>query len=69
MMVGERVETPDGTGLVVDVEHYSRIGGGIDRWGVRLDVKRYDYDVAYYWPNELRPAPAPGGQHPEERGP
>jgi hypothetical protein len=54
MRVGDRVTTPDGQGVITATEFYSRLGGGIFRYGVRLDIQRYFYPVAYYWHEELR---------------
>ncbi len=53
-----RVNTPDGPGTVTDIEHYNRLDGGTNRYGVTLDVARFFYPVAYYWPKELSPARA-----------
>lgn len=49
----QRVNTPDGPGTITDVEHYNRLEGGTNRYGVTLDTARFFYPVAYYWPKEL----------------
>lgn len=54
MKLGDRVTTEHGDGTVVDIEHYSRIDGGINRYGVQLDSSPFFYAVAYYWPKEIR---------------
>jgi hypothetical protein len=54
MKIGSAVETKDGKGKIVDIEFYNRLNGGINRYGVELDVKKYDYPVAYYWPGEIK---------------
>ena len=54
MKIGDRVDTEHGPGEIVDVEHYSRINGGINRYGVKLDSSPFFYPVAYYWPAEIR---------------
>lgn len=53
MEVKDRVSTPDGPGTIEHIEHYSRLDGGTNRYGVRLDTSPYSYPVAYYWPNEI----------------
>lgn len=54
MKLGDRVTTEHGDGAIIDVEHYSRIDGGINRYGVELDSNPFFYPVAYYWPKEIR---------------
>lgn len=56
MHKGDRVQTPHGPGTVEDIEHYSRIDGGTNRYGVRLDKTPFFYAVAYYWPTEVQAA-------------
>jgi hypothetical protein len=51
--IGRRVTTEYGAGEVVDIEHYSRIDGGVYRYGVRLDRQRFFYPVAYFWREEI----------------
>ena len=54
MKVGDRVATPDGEGTIVDIEHYSRIDGGINRYGVKHDEQQFSFPVAYYWLKEIK---------------
>lgn len=61
LKIGSRVETPHGEGVVEDIEHYNRIDGGTNRYGVRLDVSPFPFPVAYYWPREVTPS-RPGGE-------
>lgn len=53
MKINDRVVTVDGKGLIVDIEFYSRIEGGINRYGVKLDIQKYSYPVSYYFPNHI----------------
>ena len=53
MKIGDRVKTKDGEGIIVDVEHYNRLNGGINRWGIKLDVDRYSHPTVYYFENEI----------------
>lgn len=53
MKIGDKVLTIDGEGVIVDIEFYSRIDGGTDRYGVKLNVNIYSYPVAYYFPNDI----------------
>jgi hypothetical protein len=53
MRVGDKVQTPHGAGEIVDIEHYNRIDGGTNRYGVKLERSPFFYDVAYYWPKEV----------------
>lgn len=53
MKIGDRVATPHGNGEIVNVEHYSRINGGLNRYCVKHDVQHFSYPVACYWPSEL----------------
>lgn len=53
MRIGDRVTTPDGQGVIAATEFYSRLSGGIFRYGVKLDIQRYFYPIAYYWHEEL----------------
>jgi hypothetical protein len=54
MGIGSRVETKDGKGEITDIEFYNRLNGGTSRYGVRLDVKKFDYEIAYYWLEEIK---------------
>lgn len=56
MRKNTKVTTPDGEGIIVDIEHYSRLEGGINRYGVKLAKSPYFYEVAYYWPKEIKRA-------------
>ena len=51
--IGDRVVTLHGNGEVVNIEHFSRIDGGTNRYGVKLDKSPFSFDVAGYWPNEI----------------
>ncbi len=48
MKIGQRVNTPNGPGLIVAFEDIS-----IGRWGVELDANPFWYLVAYYFKHEL----------------
>jgi hypothetical protein len=52
-VIGARVLTPNGIGVIKDIEHYSRVDGGINRYGVELKQNPFFYPVAYYWPHEV----------------
>lgn len=51
MKNGDRVETPQGKGTIVDAEAYSRIDD--KRYGIKLDDNPFFYPVAYYWTHEI----------------
>lgn len=51
---GMRVNTKYGAGTVVAFEHYSRIDGGITRYGIKLDNNPFSYEPAYFWHYELQ---------------
>lgn len=61
MKNGDRVNTPDGPGVVVDVEALQESGKTIltGRYGVLHDVfpvkrpRMYENDILYYQPREL----------------
>lgn len=53
MKIDDKVITVDGEGIIVDIEFYSRIEGGTNRYGVKLNVNKYSYPVAYYFPTDL----------------
>jgi hypothetical protein len=53
---GTRVVCEFGSGTVVDNEFYSLMNGGTYRYGVKLDVQRFFYCPAYFWPKELKVA-------------
>lgn len=48
MKIGDRVKTPDGDGVIVDTDQPHS-----NRWGVKLDIKKYDYCPAYYFSFDL----------------
>lgn len=51
MKPGDRVETTDGPGtIILKKDHESKSF----RYGVKLDVSKYDYPIAYYWPHEIK---------------
>lgn len=47
------IQTPDGRGTVVDIKHYNRIEGGMNRYGVILDSNPYSYSPVYYFADEV----------------
>ena len=49
-----KVMTPDGEGVIVDIERYSRLRA--NRYGVKLTKSPYFYEVAYYWREEIERA-------------
>jgi hypothetical protein len=51
MKKGDIVNTPNGKGVIVDTEEYSRIGS--NRYGVKLENNPFWYPVAYYFTNEI----------------
>lgn len=51
--IGSVVFTPNGKGIIKDIEHYSRIEGGINRYGIELEQSPFFYPIAYYWPHEV----------------
>jgi hypothetical protein len=51
--IGQPLITIDGPGILEAIEHYNRIDGGTDRFGVRLETQKYAYPVSYYWPHEI----------------
>ena len=55
MKVGDRVVTKrHGAGVIVRIDHYSRVNGGTNQYGIELDDKdQFFYSPAYFWPNEL----------------
>lgn len=53
METGKRVETPQGEGIVVDVE-CRKLYSEKMRIGVKLDNNPFFYPVAYYWPSEIK---------------
>jgi hypothetical protein len=53
MNIGDEVNTLNGRGRIEAIEHYSRIDGGTNRYGVRLDKSPFSYPVAYYWPKDV----------------
>lgn len=59
MKLGDRVVTKYGEGVVVDSEFYSRVDGGITRWGLKLDANPFEHAVAYFWPDEISPLVSP----------
>jgi len=73
MKEGDRVMTErHGAGVIVKIEHHSRIHGGTNYYGVELDDKsQFFYSPVYFWPKELTPAsspqPSPLAQKPNEQ--
>lgn len=53
MKIGDRISTPHGMGEIVLVERYSRIHGGMKRYGVVLDVNPFSYSPVCYFHDEL----------------
>jgi hypothetical protein len=53
MKIGDRVITEDGEGVIVAEEFYSRLNGGMYRFGIQLDVQRFLYPVAFYFQDEI----------------
>ncbi len=54
MKIGEVVTTKEfGRGVIVSVEHYSRMDRGTNRYGLRLDNNPFLYDDVFFWPHEL----------------
>jgi hypothetical protein len=53
---GTRVVCEFGWGTVVNNEFYSRVNGGTYRYGIKLDVQRFFYCPAYFWPEDLKVA-------------
>lgn len=53
MKIGDEVKTQDGKGVIFEVEFYSRINGGVNRFGIKLDFNRYFYPIVYYFEDEL----------------
>ena len=51
MKPNDRVNTPDGPGIIIKKENHE---SKAIRFAVKLDVKKYDYPLAYYWPHELK---------------
>lgn len=56
MSIGDKVETPDGKGVIVDVENFSH-----PRYGVKLveppewnAVNEFGYAPVYYWEKEIK---------------
>lgn len=54
MKIGQRVSTPHGPGVIEHIEHFSRIDGGTNRYGVRLVASPFSFPVAAYWPKEVQ---------------
>jgi hypothetical protein len=52
MRAGDRISTPDGEGVIVDCEVYSRLQNA-KRWGVALDISPFSYTPVYYWEKEV----------------
>lgn len=50
MKKGDKVMTPRGAGVIVDIEEYSRLHD--KRFGVKLDDTPNDIPL-YYWTHEL----------------
>ena len=54
MKIGQEVFTPFGTGAIIDIEHYSRIDGGTNRYVVEVDSKQAPYNPMAFWPDEIK---------------
>lgn len=54
MKIGEVVTTKEfGCGVIVAIEHYSRIDGGTNRYGLHLENNPFLYEDVFFWPHEL----------------
>ncbi len=53
MIIGDSVKTIHGSGIICNIEYYSRVEGGINRYGVKLEESPFFYPIAYFWPKEL----------------
>lgn len=51
--VGQRVITPNGLGVVSDIEFYNRLNSGTYRYGVTLDHNAFSFPVAYFFDDEV----------------
>lgn len=54
MKLFDIVVTPYGIGEIVDIEHYNRLDGGTNRYGVKLENNPFSYSPVYFWPKELQ---------------
>lgn len=54
MNMGANVTTPHGPGTVVNVTHYNRLHGGMNRYGVELFNNPFSYSPVYYFEDEVR---------------
>lgn len=49
--IGDRISTPDGVGVVVEMEKYS--DSRFNRYGVQLYKNPYSFPVAFYFHQEV----------------
>lgn len=54
---GSLVNTPYGRGKVVMVEHYNRLNGGINRYGVELESNPFTFPVVCFFEDEVEALP------------
>ncbi|MFA5715042.1 MAG: hypothetical protein WC998_04850 [Candidatus Paceibacterota bacterium] len=50
MKITDKVETPHGPGVIVDIEKHNKF----NRYGVKLDVNPFTFPVAYYFEKDLK---------------
>jgi len=44
MKIGDRVKTPDGEGVIKDIQEYK----GFKRYGIKLDNNPFNFSPVYY---------------------
>lgn len=55
IQIGQQVITPKGLGVVTDMEFYSRLHGGMYRYGVALNSNVFSFPIAYFFSDEVSP--------------
>lgn len=54
MNINDKIMTPNGAGIIINIEHYSRLGKGYNkRYGVELEINPFDYSPVYYFEKEI----------------
>jgi hypothetical protein len=50
--IGDRITTPDGVGVVLEMEKYSEATN--NRYGIKLDTNPYTFPIAFYFHHETK---------------
>ncbi|MCI2811306.1 hypothetical protein [Eoetvoesiella caeni] len=53
MKIGDHCNTRYGAGEIVHIEHFSRINGGLNRYGLKLVNNPFKFEPVYFFPEEL----------------